>query len=37
MHYEDELFSPKEMPNPFDVIKELDAEGREWWNTCMMA
>ncbi len=29
----DELFSPDEMLSPFDSIKEVDAEGREWWNS----
>lgn len=28
-----DLFSPKEMQNPFDAIKEMDAEERDWWNS----
>ena len=28
-----ELFIPEEMQSPFDSIKEVDAEGREWWNS----
>ena len=32
-----ELFSPEEMLNPFDAIKEVDAEGREWWNSRRLA
>ena len=37
MHNESELFSPEEMQNPFDAIKETDAEGREWWNSRRLA
>ena len=37
MHNESELFSPEEMQNPFDTIKEIDAEGREWWNSRRLA
>lgn len=33
MHNNNDLFSPEEMQNPFDDIKEVDAEGREWWNS----
>ena len=31
------LFYPEEMQNPFDAIKEVDAEGREWWNSRRLA
>lgn len=34
---ENELFSPEEMQSPFDIIKETDAEGREWWNSRKLA
>ena len=37
MHNDNELFSPEEMKNPFDAIKEVDAEGREWWNSRRLA
>lgn len=32
-----ELFPAEEMRWPFDVIKETDAEGREWWNSRKLA
>lgn len=32
-----ELFSPEEMQSPFESIKEVDAEGREWWNSRKLA
>ena len=32
-----ELFSPEEMLSPFDSIKEVDSEGREWWNSRKLA
>ena len=32
-----ELFNPEEMQSPFDSIKEVDAEGREWWNSRKLA
>lgn len=32
-----EMFSPEEMLSPFEVIKETDAEGREWWNSRKLA
>ena len=32
-----ELFNPEEMQSPFDDIKEVDAEGREWWNSRKLA
>ena len=31
------LFTPQEMPSPFDAIKETDGEGREWWNSRKLA
>ena len=34
---DNELFSPEEMQSPFDVIKETDTEGREWWNSRKLA
>ena len=32
-----ELFSAEEMLSPFEVIKETDGEGREWWNSRKLA
>ena len=32
-----ELFNPEEMQSPFDSIKEVDAERREWWNSRKLA
>ena len=32
-----ELFSAEEMQSPFDAIKEVDGEGREWWNSRKLA
>ena len=32
-----ELFNPEEMQSPFDSIKEVDAELREWWNSRKLA
>lgn len=32
-----ELFSPEEIQSPFDVIKEVDGEGCEWWNSRKLA
>ena len=37
MSDEQNLFSPEEMQNPFDAIRETDAEGREWWNSRRLA
>ena len=37
MENNNELFSPEEMQSPFDVIKETDVEGREWWNSRKLA
>ena len=34
---ENEIISPEEMLSPFDVIKETDKEGREWWNSRKLA
>jgi hypothetical protein len=31
------LFDPEEMQSPFDAIKEVDSEGREWWNSRRLA
>ena len=31
------LFTPQEMPSPFDAIKETDGKGREWWNSRKLA
>ena len=32
-----EMFSPEEMQSPFESIKEVDGEGREWWNSRKLA
>ena len=37
MNDEIEIFSPEEMQSPFESIKEMDAEGREWWNSRKLA
>ena len=34
---DNELFNPEEMQSPFDSIQEVDAEGREWWNSRKLA
>ena len=34
---DNELFSPEEMQSPFEAIKEMDAEGCEWWNSRKLA
>lgn len=34
---DNELFNPEEMRSPFDSIKEVDAEGHEWWNSRKLA
>ena len=31
------MFDPNEMQSPFDVIKEVDDDGREWWNSRRLA
>lgn len=31
------LFPAEEMQSPFDAIKEVDGEGREWWNSRKLA
>ena len=36
-HNNSTLFVPQEMLSPFDVIKETDKEGREWWNSRKLA
>lgn len=33
----DSFFNPQEMLSPFDAIKEMDGEGREWWNSRKLA
>ena len=37
MKEEESLFEPEEMQSPFDAIKEVDGEGREWWNSRKLA
>jgi len=37
MDEENTLFDPEEMQSPFDSIKEVDGEGREWWNSRRLA
>ncbi len=37
MKEENTLFDPEEMQSPFDAIKEVDGEGREWWNSRKLA
>ena len=32
-----EMFTSEEMQSPFDAIKEVDGEGREWWNSRKLA
>ena len=34
---EKELFAPDDMQSPFDAIKEVDDDGREWWNSRRLA
>lgn len=34
---EQDIFSPEELQNPFDAIKEKDADGCEWWNSRRLA
>jgi len=34
---DNELFNPEEMRSPFESIKEVDAEGHEWWNSRKLA
>ena len=34
---EETLFEPEELQSPFDAIKEVDGEGREWWNSRKLA
>ena len=34
---EETLFDSEEMQSPFGVVKETDAEGREWWNSRKLA
>ena len=37
MKEENILFDAEEMQSPFDAIKEVDGEGREWWNSRRLA
>ena len=37
MEEENTLFEPEEMQSPFDAIREVDSEGREWWNSRKLA
>ena len=37
MKEEKTLFDPEELQSPFDAIKEMDSEGREWWNSRKLA
>lgn len=32
-----DLFNPTEMQSPFEAIKVVDGEGREWWNSRKLA
>ena len=32
-----ELFHPQELQSPFETIKEIDSNGREWWNSRKLA
>lgn len=34
---DNKLFNPDEIQSPFDSIKEVDADGREWWNSRKLA
>lgn len=31
------LFAQEEMQSPFDAIKDVDENGREWWNSRRLA
>lgn len=31
------LFNSEEIQSPFDAIKEMDENGREWWNSRRLA
>ena len=33
----DEKLKIEEMQSPFEAIKEVDSEGREWWNSRKLA
>ena len=37
MKEENTLFDPEEMLSPFDAIKEVDGDGRAWWNSRKLA
>lgn len=32
-----DLLNPLEMQSPFEAIKEVDGEGRKWWNSRKLA
>lgn len=36
-HNNSTLFVPREMPSPFDAIKEMDGESHECWNPRKLA
>lgn len=37
MEHSELPFSPEDMLSPFDALKEVDDEGREWWNSRKLA
>ena len=37
MKEENTLFAPEKMLSPFDAIKEVDGDGRAWWNSLKLA
>ena len=37
MKEENTLFAPEKMLSPFDAIKEVDGDGRAWWNSRKLA
>ena len=37
MKEENTLFDPEKMLSPFDAIKEVDGDGRAWWNSRKLA
>ena len=26
-----------ELQSPFELLREIDADGKEWWNSCKLA
>lgn len=36
-HNNPTLFTSQEMQSSFDAIKEMDSEGRQWWNSRKLA